>query len=400
VALVPTFARGTSGSEGGRSRVWTAKVLIAVQVALSLVLVVGAALFVRTLVNLRNEALGFRPEHVLLFQMDATLSGYKDGRLKDFYEEALRRVSATPGVRSASLSRWGILAGHRTTETITTASNASATQVDRDVYIHYVAPDYFRTMGMALAMGRDVAWTDREGTSRVAIVNEALARRSFDKVPLGQCFGFGGSESANDVEIVGVVVDARFSTLREPAPPTVYIPYRQNSQHQMTFAVRTEVEPAAIVEPLRLTLAALDANVPMFDVRTQDTQIDRSVKQERLFAQLLSGFAILALFGGTSHARDRCADGARGRAIARGPHGGWRHRRARRRRPRPGPRRGARLDACAREHAVRPHITRRSRVCHGGHRAGRERDARGVDPVASRVARGSDVGSQRGLTRG
>ena len=293
--VMPTFARGTASGDAGRGRVWTGKSLVVVQVALSLVLLVCAALFVRTLVNLRNEALGFRPSHVLLFQMNAPLSGYEDVRLKDFYEEAVRRIVATPGVGSASISRWGVLAGHRTTDAVNTATNADAPPEERRVYIHYVGPDYFKTMGMSLLVGREVGWADREGAPKVALVNQALAARSFDKGAVEQRFGFGGRESVNEIEVVGVVGDARFSTLREPAPPTVYLPYRQHSQHQMTFAVRTDGEPTAVTESIRQTLAALDANVPMFDIRTQETQIERSVKQERLFAQLLSGFAILAV---------------------------------------------------------------------------------------------------------
>jgi predicted permease len=286
-------ARGVA--EGaGRRRLWTGKALIVVQVALSLILVAAAGLFVRTLVNLRSEALGFKPDHLLLFQMDATLSGYKDARLKDFYETALARVAATPGVRQASMSRWGLISDSATGDAIATAANR-ATGAGRDVKVHFVAPDYFRTMGIALVAGRDVAQADREGAPRIAIVNGALARRSFGSSPIGQRFGFGGPDSVNEIAIVGVAGDARFSTLREPAPPTVYIPFRQNAQHVMTFAVRTDLEPTTLVRPLRETLAGLDANVPISGVRSQQAQIDQSLQQERLFAQLVSGFALLAL---------------------------------------------------------------------------------------------------------
>jgi predicted permease len=227
--------------------------------------------------------------------MDATLSGYKDARLKDFYEAALERVAATAGVRSASMSRWGLISDSATGDQVRTSGNAYAKPDNRQVNIHYVAPNYFRTMGIALLAGRDVAATDREKAPPVAIVNQELARRLFGGHALGSRLSFGGDSSGNEIEIVGVAADARFSSLREPVPPTVYIPYRQNNQHVMTMAVRSDLEPTALVETFRRTLADLDANVPMYEVRTQEAQIDRALGQERVFAQLVSGFALLAL---------------------------------------------------------------------------------------------------------
>jgi predicted permease len=295
VALLPTVARGTPAVDTRRRRLWTGKALVIVQVALSLVLVAAAGLFVRTLVNLRGEALGFKPDHLLLFEMDATLSGYKDARLKDFYEAALERVGSTAGVRSASMSRWGLISDSATGDSVRTSGNAYAKPDNRQVNIHYVAPNYFRTMGIALLAGRDVAATDREKAPLVAIVNQELARLSFGGHAIGSRLSFGGDSSGTGIEIVGVAADARFSSLREPVPPTVYIPYRQNNQHVMTMAVRTDLEPTALVETFRRALAELDANVPMYEVRTQEAQIDRALGQERVFAQLVSGFALLAL---------------------------------------------------------------------------------------------------------
>jgi predicted permease len=294
VALAPIAARGTPAADSGRRRLWTGKALVTAQVALSLMLVAAAGLFVRTLVNLRGEALGFKPDHLLLFEMDATLSGYQDVRLKDFYEAALERVAATPGVRSASMSRWGLISDSATGDEIRTAGDVSAKADSRAVSIHYVAPNYFRTMGIGL-IGRDVAPSDREQAPPVAIVNQELARRAFGGNAIGSRFGFGGNASGNEIEVVGVAADARFSSLREPAPPTVYIPYRQNNQHVMTMAVRSDLEPTALIETFRRLLGELDPNVPMYQIRTQEAQIDRALAQERIFAQLVSGFALLAL---------------------------------------------------------------------------------------------------------
>lgn len=329
--MLPTAARGATASDAGRSRQRSGKALVIAQVALSLMLVTTAGLFIRTLVNLRSEALGFRPDHLLLFQMDATLSGYKDTRILDFYEQALDRVRALPGVRVASMSRWGLIADSATGDSIVTAHDAPSGGDDRSVRIHYVAADYFQTMGIPMLGGRDLSSADRDGAPKVAIVNETLARRSFGNRALGERFGFGG-EDPNGIEIVGLAADARFSTLREAAPPTVYIPYRQHSQHVMTFAIRADLEPTSLVESVRQAIATVDPNVPLSAIRTQDAQIERSIGQERLFARLVSAFALagvllaaLGIYGTlaysvsrrTSEIGVRLALGAERRAIVR-----------------------------------------------------------------------------------
>ena len=293
--LAAMLGRTVSNPPEGPARPWTGKALVTAQVAVSLVLLGGAGLFIRTLVNLRSEALGFRPESLLLFQLDPTLNGYREARLNDFYEQALNRLATLAGVRSATLSRWGILSGHRTTDSISVPGYTDQGKGHLNVHVHYVAPGYFQTMGIPLLQGRDITWRDREGAPRVAIVNQALASPYFGgAAPVGQRMGPEGG-AADQIEIVGLAADAKFASLREATPPTLYLPYRQYPQHLMTFAVRATSDPTALLGSIRRTLAALDPNVPLFDVRTQVEQIDLAVRQERLFAHLLSGFALLAL---------------------------------------------------------------------------------------------------------
>ncbi len=198
-------------------------------------------------------------------------------------------------MRSATLSRWGILSGHRTTDSFSVPGYTDQGRGPLNVYVHYVAPGYFQTMGVPLLQGRDITWQDREGAPRVAIVNPALASRFFrGAAAVGRRIGPEGG-AADQIEIVGLAADVRFASLREAAPPTLYLPYRQHRQHLMTFAVRATGEPTTLIGSIRRTLAALDPNVPLFDVRTQVEQIDLAVRQERLFAHLVSGFALLAL---------------------------------------------------------------------------------------------------------
>ena len=165
VDLLPMLK--TSSATAERSRYRIGKALIAVQVALSLILAVGATVFVRTLINLNSEPIGFRPENLLVFQLNPTLNGYKEQRLLNFHEDVVRRLGQIPGVRSASMSRWGILSGSATRDGVTLRGQ----QKGVPVYIHYVSPRFFETIGFPLLAGRDIAWSDRETSQRVMVIN-------------------------------------------------------------------------------------------------------------------------------------------------------------------------------------------------------------------------------------
>lgn len=293
LGLRATQARVVPGGGAGTSRLFGGKALIALQVALSLVLLVGAGLFVRTLMNLRSQAIGFRPDHVLLFEMDASASGYQDARLHDFYETVLERVTSMPGVQEVSLSRYGLLSGGRTTDTIVIPGEPKGRDEVR-VHLHFVSPRHLETMGIPLLAGRNFTVQDHEGAPRVALANQALARLlPGTGGPLGRRILYARPDS--DVEIVGMTADARLATLRESAPPTLYLPYRQYPQRRMTFAVRVAGDPLAIAAPIREALGEINPAVPLLEIRTQEAQIDASVRQERVFAYVASLFALLAL---------------------------------------------------------------------------------------------------------
>jgi len=277
--------RATGTAE--RTSLVAGKVLIGLQVALSLALVAGSLLFVRTLVNLHAQALGFRPENLLVFQLDPTLNGYRESRLFDFHEQVLQRLQALPGVRSASMSRWGLLAGSRTRDGL---GPPGADRLGVDV--HYVAPRFFETLGFPLLAGRDFAWSDREGAAGVVIVNETLARRlSPGQSPLGQMLV---AEDA-PLAVVGVVGDTKFASIREPVRPTAYYPFRQSRQRSMTYAVRSELTRSALVPAIERAVREVDPNVPLYAIATQQQRIGETTRNERLFALLVSGFAVLAL---------------------------------------------------------------------------------------------------------
>jgi predicted permease len=288
------LAIGRTVAAGEPMRLFAGRTLIALQVALSLVLIVGAALFTQSLLNLRSQAVGFDVERLLLFRLDASNSGYEGRRLLDFYERVLERVAAVPGVEAAAFSRWGLLEGGSTRDGIR-VPGAAPGRDEIGVHVHYVSPDFFATMGIALLAGRDVSVQDRETAPKVAIVNRALARQiaAEPASAIGRSFLFERPDSP--VQIVGLVADVRFASLRDQAPPTMYLPYRQHRQHRMSFAVKTTREPAALTEAIRQAVAEIDDGVPLFGVRTQIDQVDVAVRQERVFAWVASGFGVLAL---------------------------------------------------------------------------------------------------------
>jgi predicted permease len=285
-AVDPAPALSLRAASGGAS-FRAGKALITLQVALALVLVVGSALFVRSLLKLRSEDLGFRPEGLLVFQLNPTLNGYQGGRVLDFHERVLAQLHAVPGVRAASMSRWGILSGSRTSDGIGAPGGRSI-----GVNIHYVAPRFFETMGFPLRAGRDVAATDREGAPRVVVLNEAAAKRL---LPGGATVGQELRFNDAPVQVVGLVADTRYESLRRPAPPTVYVPFRQNVQFSMTYVVRCDDDPLRLAPALRRAVASVDPNVPAYELKTQLEQIATSLRRERLFAALISGFALLTL---------------------------------------------------------------------------------------------------------
>lgn len=288
-----TMSKGTVSSGATQSpRLLAGKTLIVIQVALSFVLLVGASLFMRTLSNLRTQPLGFTADRLLLFQMDATTAGYDSDRLLDFYERVLGRVKTIPGVRDVAYSRYGLLGGGATRDTV--VSRASGAPSEIGVHVHFVSPQYFETMGIPLAGGRSFAERDRSGQPRVAIVNQALARLigAPGGIPLGTRLAYEQPDS--DVEVVGVAGDARFASLRDVAPPTLYLPFRQYRQHQATFAARTDGDPRDVISQVERVLSEETPDVPVFGLQTQNDQIDASLRQERIFAYVVSSFGALA----------------------------------------------------------------------------------------------------------
>jgi predicted permease len=266
--------------------------LVVAQIAISLLLLVAAGLFVRTLSNLHSIHLGFNREGVLLFELNAPQAGYPESRAAAFYADLRRRLSELPGVRDVTLSHASLIRagrGHPVTVNGVTA---------RGTRILQTGPGFFTTMQIPILRGREIADGDRQGTVPVGVVSDLFAKRNFgDEDPIGRHIKIGGSLPL-DLEIVGVAATARYGGLKYEIPPVVYVAYAQippSQLRQMTYALRTDGDPLRYAGVVRQIVHEADGRVPVTNVKTQAADIDQTINQEIVFARLCTAFAILAL---------------------------------------------------------------------------------------------------------
>jgi predicted permease len=284
--------------EGGRntmshSRLSAGKALVSIQIGLSVLLLVGAGLFVRTLSKLKSIDPGFRAEHILLFDIDPPRTRYSGDKRRAFFESLEEKIAAIPGVDSASLSATALVAGSsNTTRVIPQGSAASDGQAQR-TWVLEVGHTFFETMRIPILYGRTLTRRDHAKAPQVAVVNEQFARHFFpNELPVGKTFKHGD----RIVEIIGVCADTRYDKIRNSAPPTFYFPYTQaRDTGAMTFEVRTAADSNHIMSAIRPIVESLDKDVPVFDIRTQTEQIDATMSRERVFATLAAAFGVLAL---------------------------------------------------------------------------------------------------------
>ena len=275
------------------------KALVVGQVALSLLLLIGAGLFLRTLNNLMNEDIGFERRNLLLFSLDPRRDHSTPESIAAFYQRLLEELESLPGVRSATTSGLGLLTGWTSNSGITVDGPAPESGKSDDVYWNAVGPAFLETMGIPVVLGRDINWADIQGERNVVVVNEAMARHFFPNGnPLGRNVSFGGgAQQRSSYEIVGVAGNAKYDRVRQEPPRTMYLPYtsRKGRIGRMFFEVRTVGEPAALIPAVREAVRRIDRDLPLIDVKTQTDQIEESLSQERMFARLASFFAALAL---------------------------------------------------------------------------------------------------------
>jgi predicted permease len=293
VDLSGAMKEGSRSVTSSRSRL--SKGLLVLQVAMSLVLIIGAGLFLRTLQNLETVDVGFDSKNLLMFNVNTAVNRYDDDRSAGFFRQTLDRLAALGGVKSVALTRTTFLSGSTSTSSMWKQGQTTEPPAEDNMYMMDVSPTFFATMGIPVQMGRAFTDHDDKSSPKVTILNEAAARKLF---PDGNVIGrrIGGSfEKSGDFEIVGVVRDTKYSSVRDPGPPTMYRAVLQMPMRGMNVVLRTAGEPLAMTDTVRSAMREVDPTLPVQRFTSQTEQISRRFAQERLFATAYTAFGGLAL---------------------------------------------------------------------------------------------------------
>ena len=311
------------GAGHGRLR----SALVVTQVALSLLLLIGAGLFLRSLKNLSNLGPGFRADRLVGFNIDPSLNGYSVPRLKSFYQQLTDSIDSLPGVQSAAVASVRIMENNEWDSSMTVEGYAAPKPEDRaQPYMNMIGPGYFATMGIPIVAGRDFRLTDNREVRReeltnepenerwsptAVIINEKFARKYFaGRNPVGMHVGFGSDPGTpTPMEVIGVVKDVKYTNLRDEIPEQAFIPYMGSRfVGEMTVYVRTVGEPNQLMTSVRARVREMDANLPIYAMRTMDEQVSNSLSTERMIASLSTVFgfvatmlAIIGLYGVMSY---------------------------------------------------------------------------------------------------
>jgi putative ABC transport system permease protein len=277
------------------------KTFVGVQIGLSVLLLFGAGLFVRTMQNLRSVDVGFRPDHLLTFTINPVLAGYNKDTAVSLTHRILEAMSALPGVKSVAATDDPDLSGNDTGTNITVAGIPSSSQDDTDVERGQVTPGYFATMDMPLIAGRAFSDQDnRPDAAKVGVINQTFAKKWFasPQAAIGRYYGIGGGPTAKtDIQIVGVVRDVKHSDLRTPSKPTGYLAVDRETDRRrfdMTYYLRTASSPDALMSSVRAAMQQIDPKLVLDSFHSMDEQIDTQLTTEKLVTFLATCFGVLA----------------------------------------------------------------------------------------------------------
>jgi predicted permease len=272
------------------------RMLVGIQVALSLLLLVGAGLFVRTLRNLQGLGPGFPTDHLLTFTINPSLNGYSDQETKSFYQRLNVNLQAMPGVASVGFSTMPLLKGYAWQNAVL-GKDFEGAPIEEQPVLSEIGPDYFATIGIPVIAGRTFTAQD-VGPAKYAVINESFARQYFPgRTPIGQRFGLVDEmEPVNpDIEVIGVVPDRKYRDIRETLPAQAYFPYLEGVHFRfMNIYLRTQVDPRQLEDELLQRMRQFDPHVPVVELQTMDEQIGFSLRTERLVASLSAVFGGLA----------------------------------------------------------------------------------------------------------
>jgi putative ABC transport system permease protein len=300
--LRPVEALKAGGKMAGGGRRWldARAMLVTAQIALALILLVGAGLMIRSAGRLQGTGIGVNPEGLFTVRLELPRATYGPERGPTFYAQLLERVKALPGAQSAALGLCAPVSGgcNGTIMWFPPRSEPRRDGSDPSVGIHWITPEFLQTMGIKLLRGRNFTEQDRAGQPKVMLINETAARTIWpNQDPIGQraWAGQGAAGGGDASEVIGVVSDVRYRTLETAPAPDVYLPLAQSYQSRMRLFVRTELEPASLAPAVARVVRELDPNMPLSEVKTMDDRVADAMWRTRIAAWLLSAFAALAL---------------------------------------------------------------------------------------------------------
>ena len=279
-----------SSTRSGSTGLGMRKVLIVFQIALSVVILFGAGLLTRTLSKLKTIDLGFDPARVIALAVDPAMNGHRPAEADRIFDEILNRLGAQPGIRAASLAVVSPLSGGMISFGID-VPGYSKKGTDRQANFNMISPDYFKTLNQTLLAGRDFDLHDSKNAPKVAIVNEVFAEQFMSgQNPIGRRFKLEGG----DREIIGIVKNARYQTLREQLGPLVYLPVAQMQNSGYTLLVRTNLRRQQAIAEIEHIIHSVDSKLPIYDIQELQDQIDQTMSSERVLSFLSTLFSALA----------------------------------------------------------------------------------------------------------
>jgi predicted permease len=294
-----TSALKEKSAHGRKRRFNLGSALVVVQVAVSLILLVGAGLFARSLINLQKEDLGFNRDNVLLASVDTRLAGYKPAELSAVYRLLYDRLSALPNVHSVTIASYSPMQGTSTNSTITVRGYTPSKDEDTGVSDVFIGPTFSETLGVPLLRGRDIGLQDTPNSPKVAVVNQAFAKAYFhEENPIGRRATFEENSDKDDFEIVGVIGDSKYDNAKDKADKTVFRPILQVQDQQAfanVFELRTLGDPLSLSAEVRTAVAQVNDKLSILNITSLRLQTDEALKEEKLIAQLVSFFGLLGL---------------------------------------------------------------------------------------------------------
>jgi putative ABC transport system permease protein len=292
--LVSAIKAQAGQPSGARTAVRFRTSLVTAQIALSMALLMCAGLFVKSLMNVTRVDLGIKIDNLVTFRVSPGLNGYEPTRARTFYERAEQELASIPGATGVGIARIALLAGNNWGNDVSVEGFARGPDTDAEARYNEISAGYFRTMGVPLISGREFTHADIVGAPKVAIVNEAFAKKfNLGRDAVGKHMAQG--EGQLDIEIVGLVQNAKYSEVKQEIPPLFFRPYLQSERvGSMSFYVRGSGDAATLVRSVPSVIARLDPNLPIEDLKTMPQQVRENVFLDRMISTLAAAFAFLA----------------------------------------------------------------------------------------------------------